>query len=85
MLHIRPDIKIEEIRGNVPSRIEKFFRSKWDGMILARAGVERLKLNKFISSVIDKEDILPAVSQGALGIEVHEDNRLVMEILNVHS
>lgn len=82
LLHIRPDIKIEEIRGNVPSRIEKFFRSKWDGMILARAGVERLKLNKFISSVIDKEDILPAVSQGALGIEVHEDNRLVMEILN---
>jgi hydroxymethylbilane synthase len=82
LLHIRPDFKIEEIRGNVPSRIEKFFESKWDGIILARAGVERLKLNKFISSVIEKEDIVPAVSQGALGIEVHEDNKLVMEILN---
>jgi hydroxymethylbilane synthase len=82
ILHIRPDIKIEDIRGNVPSRIEKFLKSDWDGIILARAGVERLKLNKFISSVIEKEDIVPAVSQGALGIEVHEDNKLVMEILN---
>jgi hydroxymethylbilane synthase len=81
LLHIRPDIKVEEIRGNVPSRIEKFFKSKWDGIILARAGVERLKLHKFISSVIEKEDILPAVSQGALGIEVHEDNKIVMDIL----
>src|ERR1035441_769790 len=82
LLHIRPDIKVEEIRGNVPSRIEKFFKSKWDGIILARAGVERLKLHKFISSVIKKDEILPAVSQGALGIEVHEDNKLVIEILN---
>ena len=81
LLHIRPDIKIEEIRGNVPSRIEKFLKSKWDGLILARAGVERLRLNKFISSVINKEVIVPAVSQGALGIEAHEDNKLVIEIL----
>ena len=81
LLHLRPDIKIEEIRGNVPSRIEKFFKSKWDGIILARAGIERLKLQKFISSVIEKEDIVPAVSQGALGIEVHKDNKFVLEIL----
>ena len=82
LLHIRPDIKVEEIRGNVPSRIDKFFKSKWNGIILARAGIERLKLHKFISSVIEKEDILPAVGQGALGIEVHEDNKFVLEILN---
>ena len=81
LLHIRPDIKIEEIRGNVPSRIEKFLKSKWDGIILARAGIERLRLNKFISSVINKEVIVPAVSQGALGVEVHKDNKLVIEIL----
>ena len=81
ILHLRPDIKIEELRGNVPSRIEKFLKSNWDGIILARAGVERLKLNKYISSVIDKEEILPAVSQGALGIEVHRDNKIVLEIL----
>ena len=81
LLHLRPDIKTEDIRGNVPSRIEKFFKSEWDGIILARAGIERLELHKFISSVIEKEDILPAVSQGALGIEVREDNLSVLKIL----
>ncbi|MDR3665930.1 MAG: hydroxymethylbilane synthase [Ignavibacteriaceae bacterium] len=81
LLHIRPDIKIQELRGNVPSRIDKFFKSDWDGIILARAGIERLKLHKFISSVIGKDVIVPAVSQGALGIEIHKDNKFVLEIL----
>jgi hydroxymethylbilane synthase len=81
ILHLRPDINIVELRGNVPSRIEKFIKSDWDGIVLARAGVERLKLNKFISSVINKAEIVPAVSQGALGIEVHCDNKIALEIL----
>ena len=81
LLHIRPDIKIEELRGNVPTRIQKFLKSDWDGIILARAGVERLKLQKYISSIISTEEILPAVGQGALGIEINEENDLVNEIL----
>ena len=81
ILHLRPDIKIEELRGNVPSRIEKFLKSKWDGIILARAGVERLKLQKYISSVISTEEILPAVGQGALGIEINEENNFINKIL----
>ncbi len=81
ILHLRPDIKIEELRGNVPTRIEKFLKSKWDGIILARAGVERLKLQKYISSVISAEEIMPAVGQGALGIETSEENNFVSEIL----
>jgi hydroxymethylbilane synthase len=81
ILHYRPDIQIEELRGNVPSRIKNFLSSNWDGIILARAGVERLKLNKFISSVINSELIIPAVGQGALGIEVLEENKIAREIL----
>jgi hydroxymethylbilane synthase len=81
LLHIRPDLTIKELRGNVPTRIKTFLNSDWDGIILARAGVERLKLTKYISSYIDKEDILPAVGQGALGIETHEDNDVVNEII----
>jgi hydroxymethylbilane synthase len=85
LLHIRPDLIIHELRGNVPSRIKKFLESDLDGIILARAGVERLNLKKYISSYIDKEDILPAVGQGALGIEIHSDNKVVDEILqSVH-
>lgn len=81
LLHLRPDIQIFELRGNVPSRIEKFLKSDWDAIILARAGVERLKLNKYISSILPTELFLPAVGQGALGIETQENNYLALEIL----
>lgn len=79
--HIRPDIKVVDLRGNVPSRIKKFFESDWDAIILARAGVERLGLKKYISSYISKEEILPAVGQGALGIEIHSDNQFAEKIV----
>lgn len=81
LLHLRPDITIFDLRGNVPSRIQKFLKSDWDAIILARAGVERLKLKKYISSYIPTEEILPAVGQGALGIEINEDNKIVEEIV----
>lgn len=79
--HLRPDIKIVELRGNVPTRIQKFLDSKWDAIILARAGVERLKLKKNISSIIDKEVMLPAVGQGALGIEIKSTNKFAEKIV----
>jgi len=81
LLHLRPDLTVLDLRGNVPSRIQKFLESEWDAIILARAGVERLNLKKHISSFIPKEDILPAVGQGALGIEIHENNKVVEEII----
>ncbi len=81
LLHLRPDLKTAELRGNVPSRIEKFLSSNWDAIILARAGVERLKLQKYISSIISTDEMLPAVGQGALGIEIHETNKLAEEII----
>lgn len=81
LLHLRSDITILDLRGNVPSRIQKFLESEWDAIILARAGVERLGLKKYISSFISKDEILPAVGQGALGIEIQEDNKVVEEIV----
>jgi hydroxymethylbilane synthase len=81
LLHLRPDINIIELRGNITTRIKKFITSDWDAIILARAGVERLGLKKHISSYISTEEILPAVGQGALGIEIHEDNKFLDEIL----
>lgn len=79
--HMRPDINIVELRGNVPTRIKKFLESNWDAIILARAGVERLKLQKHISSIIPIDEILPAVGQGALGIEIHEDNKFAFDVV----
>jgi hydroxymethylbilane synthase len=81
LLHLRPDLNIVDLRGNVPSRIKKFIESDWDAIILARAGVERLKLNKHISSIIKTDVMLPAVGQGALGIETRADNKLVNDIV----
>jgi len=81
LLHLRPDIKIKEIRGNVPTRIKKFEASNWDAIILARAGVERLRLKKHISSVIPFEEILPAPGQGALGIEIASKNKFAENIV----
>ncbi len=81
LLHIRPDINVVDLRGNVPSRINKFLKSDWDAIILARAGVERLGLKKYISSYISKEEILPAVGQGALGIEIHSENLFAEELV----
>lgn len=81
LLHLRPDITIVDLRGNVPSRIQKFLKSDWDAIILARAGVERLNLKEHISSYINMEDILPAVGQGALGIEIHKENTFVDDVI----
>jgi hydroxymethylbilane synthase len=79
--HLRPDIEVVELRGNVPTRIQKFLDSDWDAIILARAGVERLKLKKHISSYINIEELIPAVGQGALGIEIHKDNKFAYDVL----
>lgn len=80
--HLRPDINVVELRGNVPTRIQKFIDSDWDAIILARAGVERLKLKKHISSYIPVDIMLPAVGQGALGIEINEKNEFAAEMVS---
>ena len=78
---IRPDITVVDLRGNVPTRVQKFIDSDWDAIILARAGIERLKMAKHISSYIDTDEMIPAVGQGALGIETREDNKFTDEIV----
>jgi hydroxymethylbilane synthase len=78
VLAIRPDLKIVDLRGNINTRISKYLESNWAGIILACAGVERIGLEKHISSYIPIDDILPAVGQGALAIEI-ADNRPDLE------
>jgi hydroxymethylbilane synthase len=75
LLHYRPDLKIEEIRGNVPTRLRKFDESQLDGMILAYAGVHRLGLGDRVSELIPFEIMLPAVGQGAVAIEIRSDDQ----------
>ena len=70
LLHHRPDLQIIDIRGNVPTRLQKLAASSWDGVILAKAGLTRLNLTDWITETIPTDIILPAVGQGAIAIEV---------------
>ncbi len=81
LLHLRPDIKIVDLRGNVPTRIKKFLASDWDAILLACAGVERLKLQEYISSYIDFEILLPAAGQGALGLQTKSSNTFAIKAI----
>ena len=84
--YLRPDLNIVDIRGNVQTRLKKFESSKWDAMLMARAGLERMKLKKHISSVIPIYQILPAVGQGALGIEISSLNTFAKEaVAKIHN
>ncbi|MDQ1266893.1 MAG: hydroxymethylbilane synthase, partial [Bacteroidota bacterium] len=69
LLAYRNDFNIVGLRGNVNTRINKLFQSEWDGIILARAGVERLGLESYMTEILPFEIMLPAVGQGALGLE----------------
>ncbi|HEV8129939.1 MAG TPA: hydroxymethylbilane synthase [Acidobacteriota bacterium] len=71
---LRPDIQVQDIRGNVETRINKVERGEVDAVVLALAGVRRLGLNARISAKLGPEEILPAPGQGALVVEMREEN-----------
>jgi hydroxymethylbilane synthase len=82
LLHYRPDLKITEIRGNVPTRFRKLNDSNIDAMILAYAGVSRLGLDEHISQIIPFDVMLPAVGQGAVAVEIRKGDERTAEIVN---
>jgi hydroxymethylbilane synthase len=73
----RPDLAIVDIRGNVPTRLEKVRRGEVDAVLLALAGLKRLGLESHVNEVLDPEDLLPAPGQGALAVQMRSgDDRL---------
>lgn len=77
----RPDLHIKELRGNVGTRLGKLDAGEYDAIILAAAGLKRLKLEERIRSVIEPEQSLPAVGQGAVGIECRLDDEHLIKLL----
>jgi hydroxymethylbilane synthase len=65
---LRPDIELLELRGNVPTRIERMRNGDYDAIILAAAGLRRLALDQHISELLPVDEFPPAVSQGAIGV-----------------
>lgn len=78
---LRPDLKIEALRGNLDTRLKKLDDGQYDGIVLAAAGLKRLGLGARIRTTFTPEQMLPAAGQGALGIEVRSDRADVVDIL----
>jgi len=73
LLARRPDLDIHDLRGNVPTRVDKVLRGELDAAVLALAGLTRLELTSSIVEVLDADVMLPAPGQGALAVEVRSD------------
>ncbi len=70
---LRPDLRVEPLRGNLDTRLRKLDEGGYQAIVLAAAGLKRLGLSERIRSVFAPEHLLPCAGQGALGIEVRED------------
>ena len=81
LLAILPDLAIVPLRGNLETRLKKIQAENLQGIILAAAGMKRLGLAEKISQYLPIETMLPAVGQGALGLEVRDGNNDLMEVL----
>ncbi|NGZ77531.1 hydroxymethylbilane synthase [Saccharibacillus alkalitolerans] len=81
LLAYRPDLKVEWIRGNIDSRIRKLETEGFDAILLAAAGLKRMGWEDRITSYLPVEVCLPAVGQGALGIECRENDAELLELL----
>ena len=74
LLGLRPDLSVETLRGNLDTRIRKMEEGRYDAIILAAAGLRRLGWEAKITEYISEEMSLPAIGQGALGIEIRADD-----------
>lgn len=81
LLHARPDLQIEDLRGNVNTRLRKMEEEDFDGIILACAGLKRLGFGDKIRQVLPQTMCLPAVGQGALAIECRQADKETRELL----
>ena len=81
LLHIRPDLEVVALRGNVDTRLKKLDSGNLHAIILATAGLKRLGFAHRISQILPIERILPAIGQGALGLELRKDDEETLDLL----
>lgn len=82
IMNIRPDVQIVPLRGNVDTRLNKLESGEMDAVILAAAGLNRLGLSKRITELLPAGSLLPAIGQGALGLEIRKDDDRTLEMLS---
>jgi hydroxymethylbilane synthase len=88
----RPDLEIVDLRGNVPTRLRKLATDRWHGIVLARAGLERLGLNpngsriefegsEFFTAILPREIFVPAGGQGIVAVQIRSDDEQLRELV----
>src|SRR6266481_2083549 len=84
----RPDLKLLDLRGNIPTRLRKLAESNWDAIVLARAGLERLSNelsfdgHQFFLEILPRETFLPAGGQGIIALQIRVDDQSTKAILD---
>jgi hydroxymethylbilane synthase len=83
VLRFRDDVEIKDLRGNVPTRIQKLREGQYDAILLAKAGVDRLQidLSEFHVFVMDPTEFVPAPAQGVLALQIREDDKALFETM----
>jgi hydroxymethylbilane synthase len=82
LLRINKDFKIIEIRGNVNTRIRKMEEGYCDVMVMSAAGLQRLEMDQYITEYLEPERIIPACSQGAIAVEIRENDNITGKIVS---
>jgi hydroxymethylbilane synthase len=81
LLHLRPDLTLKSLRGNIDTRLRKASEGEYDAIVLAAAGIYRLGLQDYISEELSFEQMLPAPGQGALAVQCRSDDALLRQLL----
>src|SRR5512139_315198 len=82
LLNVRPDLKVMQLRGNLDTRLRKLDEGQFDAIILAAAGVKRLGWAARITEILSTEISLPAIGQGAVGIECRADDKFIHDLIS---
>jgi len=80
--HARPDLDVRELRGNVDTRLRKVGSGEYDAILLAKAGLDRLGLNARITEILSPEILMPAVGQGAIGVQARVRDEEMAEAIS---
>ena len=81
LLALRPDLQVADLRGNLDTRLRKVAEGTYDAIVLACAGIRRLGRQEIITEILDLSMVVPAVGQGALCVEIRENNPFVEALL----
>ena len=85
LLHLRPDLDIQDLRGNIETRLNKLYQQNLDGIIMARAAIYRLELDHVKYYSFSTDEMVPGVGQGAVGVQIRADDLATNEVVRLIS